>query len=64
MNAISWWKSLTLRGVALTALSVFAPKYVALIPPIVGNLGTIPGLVFTTIGRIRTARQVTFGAQK
>lgn len=57
----AWYNSLTLRGVALTALSVFAPKYAAIIPPIVGDIGTIAGLIVTTIGRIRTAQGVTFG---
>jgi hypothetical protein len=59
MEKVRWYKSLTLRGVVLTALSVFAPKYATVIPQIAGDLGTIAGLIVTTIGRVRTARQVT-----
>ncbi len=60
MESKPWYQSLTLRGVALTTLAAFAPKYAAIIPPIVGDLGTIAGLIVTTIGRIRTAKGVTF----
>jgi hypothetical protein len=59
-----WYQSLTLRGVFLTALAVFAPKYAAIIPPIVGDLGTIAGLIVTTIGRFRNGPPITFSKQE
>lgn len=65
MEKKPWWKSLTLLGAGITALSVFAPKYATIIPGIVGDVGTIAGLVATVIGRLRTTQQVTFtGTQK
>lgn len=48
-----WYKSMTLWGAAITALSVFSPKYAAIVPAVVGDVGTIVGLVTTIIGRVR-----------
>lgn len=65
------WKSLTLRGVVLTALGIFAPEYlsaissIAAISGVAGKLTAIAGLIVTTIGRLRATQEVTFtGAQK
>lgn len=60
MDKKPWWKSLTLRSVALTALGIFAPKYATIIPGIVGDITTIAGLVGTVIGRLRATSEVTF----
>lgn len=56
----AWYNSLTLRGVALTALAIFAPRYATVIPQVAGDLTAIIGLIVTTIGRVRTAQGVTF----
>lgn len=60
MQAKPWYKSMTLWGAAITALGVFAPKYATVIPGIVGDVGTIAGLVATVLGRLRATHEVTF----
>jgi len=59
-NSKPWYKSLTLTGVALTALSVFAPKYVPVVSGVITDVSAIAGLVVTVIGRLRATKEVTF----
>ena len=60
MESKAWYKSLTLIGTAITAASVFVPKYAPVIQGVTTDLTTIAGLVITTIGRLRATQQVTF----
>jgi dolichol kinase len=60
MEQKPWYKSLTLLSAAITAISVFAPKYAPVIPDVVSSVATIAGIIGTVIGRLRATQQVTF----
>lgn len=64
MDNKPWYKSLTLWSAAITAVSVFAPKYAPIIPDVASGVVTIAGLIGTVIGRIRATQGVALTAPK
>ena len=60
-NSKPWWQSKTIWGLAITAVSVVAPKYAPIansLPPIVDQVGVAVGLILGVIGRIKANKTI------
>lgn len=52
-----WWKSKTIIGIAITAISLAAPKYKPIaeaLPAFVDQVATLIGLALATYGRLKS----------
>jgi hypothetical protein len=55
----AWWRSKTIWGLAITAISIAAPKYqpiAQLLPPVVDQVGEIVGLLVALYGRLKAEK--------
>ena len=58
----SFWKSKTLWGLVITAISIGAPKYkpiADILPTAVDNVGELVGLALAAYGRIKASQSLS-----
>jgi hypothetical protein len=58
----AWWKSKTIGGLAIIAISMLAPKYqpiAQLLPSVVDQIGETVGLLIALYGRIKAEKPIT-----
>ena len=57
-----WWQSKTIWGLAITAVSIAAPKYKPIadvLPSVAENFGEALGLILAGYGRLKAEKQIT-----
>jgi len=57
-----WWKSKTIWGLAITAVSIAAPKYkpvADVLPDVVDQVASLVGIALATYGRIKAEKPIT-----
>lgn len=65
MEKKPWWKSQTIWSLIGAGVSLVAPKYVDVIPPLVGHAAEIIFLISAGFGRSKPdIKEVTFFSQK
>jgi hypothetical protein len=60
MEQKPWYKSQTLLSLIAVAVGAFAPKYVSVIPPLVGDAIQVIGIISAGLGRLKATQPITF----